>query len=40
MGSLFGWLTTPDYIESMKLRRLSERLGCLSLRTPWLSLRL
>jgi hypothetical protein len=26
---------TADYIESMKLRSLSERLGCLSLRTAF-----
>ena len=26
---------TADYIESMKLRSLSERLGCLSFRTAF-----
>jgi hypothetical protein len=29
---------TAVYIESMKLRSLSERLGCLSLRTALLSI--
>ena len=33
-GSLYRQVRkTADYIESMKLRSLSERLGCLSLRT-------
>ena len=35
-GSLYRQVRkTADYIESMKLRSLSERLGCLSLRTAF-----